>query len=199
MGWVPNSIINEMKGSHQLGIFLRVETTPPLHVWFGINDIPAGFDSLDGDGTVYLGAGRLIGVPTLEVLVNGQADSVDFTLSGIDPDTAGKLLDSIPAVRGARCYIGITTLDEYYQPMSKIIPIWWGTASHVGERSEIVTTNKNQSIVLSLSVATGESTRSRPARAEWNDIMQREISPDDGFCKQISRLARGVAPIWPNY
>ena len=199
MGWVPNNIISEMKGSHLLGIFLRVETSPALHVWFGINDIPAGFDSLDGDGTVYLGAGRLIGVPTLEVLVNGQADSVDFTLSGIDPDTAAKLLDSIPAVRGARCYIGITTLDEYYQPMSNIIPIWWGTASHVGERSEIVTTNKNQPIVLSLSVATGESTRSRPARAEWNDIMQREISPDDGLCKQISRLARGVAPIWPNY
>lgn len=199
MGWVPDNIVGEMKGSHLLGIFLRVETDPALHVWFGINDIPAGFDSLDGDGTVYLGAGRLIGVPTLEVLVNGQADSVDFTLSGIDPDTAGKLLDSIPPVRGARCYIGITTLDDYYQPMSSIIPIWWGTASHVGERSEVVTSKKDQSIVLSLAVATGESTRSRPARAEWSDIMQRQISPDDGFCKQISRLARGVAPIWPNY
>lgn len=199
MGWVPNNIVASMKGSHLLGIFLRVETSPALHVWFGINDIPAGFDSLDGDGTVYLGAGRLIGVPTLEVLVNGQADSVDFTLSGIDPETAGKLLDSIPPVRGARCYIGITTLDDYYQPMSNIIPIWWGTASHVGERSEVVTATKNQSIVLNLSVATGESTRSRAARAEWSDIMQRQISPDDGFCKQISRLARGVAPIWPNY
>ncbi len=199
MGWVPGAVIQAMKGSYQLGIFLHVETNPALHVWFGINDIPAGFDSLDQNGTVYLGAGRLIGVSTLEVLVGGLADSVEFTMSGIDPDTAMRTLDSIPEVRGARCYIGITTLDEYYQPMSSIIPLWWGTASHMAERSETVTGKDNQTITLSLSVATGEYTRSRPARAEWTDAMQRQISADDGFCKQVSRLARGVAPIWPNF
>ncbi|NNU62424.1 hypothetical protein [Ochrobactrum soli] len=199
MGWIPDKITAAMRGSFLLGIFLRIETDPALHVWFGINDIPAGFDSLDEDGTVYLGAGRLIGVPTLEVLVGGQADSVEFTISGIDPDTATKALDSLPPVRGARCFIGITTLDEYYQPMSSIIPLWWGIASHVNERSEVVTRTDNQTITLGLSVATGGVTRSRPARAEWTDVMQRQISPDDGFCKQVSRLARGVAPIWPNY
>lgn len=135
MEFVPAHIIEEMRGSHQLGIFLRVDTDPALHLWFGINDIPANFDSIDPTGTVYLGGGRLIGVPTLEVLVNGTADSVEFTLSGLDPTTSAKMLDSLPPVRGADVQMGLTTLDRYFQPMSSIIPIWTGTASHTGEVS----------------------------------------------------------------
>ncbi len=199
MAYIPDAIKNAAAGNYQLGIFLRIETDPALHIWFGINDVPAQFDSIDEDGTVYYGGGRLIGVPTLEVLVNGTADSVDFTLSGVDPDTAARMLDSIPAVRGCMVQIGITTLDDYYQPMSSIIPIWWGTASHVSEASEIAQGETSPSLTLSLSVVTGESTRSRPSRALWTDSMQRTISADDDFCKQASRLSRGIAPVWPNY
>ncbi len=77
-----------MRGSHQLGLFLRIDTDPGLHIYFGVNDIPLGFDSIDPDGTVYLGGGRLIGIPSLEILVNGTSAAVDFTISGIDPATA---------------------------------------------------------------------------------------------------------------
>lgn len=199
MGWIPDNVIDAMRGSHQLGIFLRVDTDPGLHIWFGVNDIPASFDSIDPDGTVYLGGGRLIGVPTLEVLVNGTADSVDFTVSGVDPTTGGKMLDSIPVVRGAAVQMGLTTLDDYFQPMSDIIPIWRGTASHVGEAGEAAQGENSPSLTLSLSVVTGESTRSRPSRALWSDAMQKAVAPTDQFCAQVQRLARGVAPVWPNY
>ncbi|MDX0312829.1 hypothetical protein GOC54_17370 [Sinorhizobium meliloti] len=57
MEFIPSNIVEEMRGSHQLGIFLRVDTDPALHLWFGINDIPANFDSIDPTGTVYLGGG----------------------------------------------------------------------------------------------------------------------------------------------
>lgn len=199
MAWIPDNVINAMKGSHQLGIFLRVDTDPGLHIWFGVNDIPTGFDSIDPDGTVYLGGGRLIGVPTLEVLVNGTSDSVDFTISGIDAQAGAKVLDSIPAVRGCAVQMGITTLDDYYQPMSKVIPLWQGIASHIGESGQAVGSEDNQDVTLSLSVVTGEATRSRPSRSLWSSAQQKSISPTDLFCDATARLSRGVSPVWPNY
>lgn len=199
MGWVPNDIITEMRGSHQLGIFLRVDTDPGLHLWFGMHDIPGRFDSIDPDGIVYLGAGQLIGVPTLEVLVNGTADAVEFTISGVDPVEGGKMLDSIPEVRGCDVHIGITTLDAYYQPMSRIIPIWHGTASHVSEASPVVGERDNPTISLSLLVTSGEATRSRASRALWSSAHQKALHPNDRFCDAVARLARGVQPAWPVY
>lgn len=196
MGWVPDNVIAELSGSHQLGIFLRIDTDPALHMWFGVNDIPANFDSIDPSGTVYLGGGKLIGIPTLEVLVNGTADSIEFTLAGVNPSDAAKVLDSIPAVRGASVHIGITTLDQYFQPMSAIIPIWEGTASHVGESSPAVQSGQSPSLTLSLAVVSGEATRSRPARTLWSSAHQKALSPTDKFCDETSRLARGVAPTW---
>lgn len=196
MDFVPPHIIEEMRGSHQLGIFLRIDTDPALHMWFGVNDIPARFDSIDPDGTVYLGGGRLIGIPTLEVLVNGTSDSVEFTLSGLDPKLAAKTIESLPPVRGAAVNLGITTLDQYYQPMSAIIPSWEGTASHTGEQSSAVSTGQSVTLTLSLAVVSGEVTRSRAARSFWSAPHQKAISPTDKFCDETSRLARGVQPTW---
>ncbi|MBD9519277.1 hypothetical protein IB262_05135 [Ensifer sp. ENS02] len=199
MGWVPDDVIEEMRGSHQLGIFLRIATNPALHMWFGVHDIQTGFDSIDPEGTVYLGGGVLQGVPTLEVLVNGTADSVEFSVSGIDPATGGKMLDSLPPLRGAAVQLGLTTLDQYYQPMSKIIPIWTGTSSHVSESSPMVQADDSPSLALALSVVSGETTRSRASRSLWSSPHQKAISPTDLFCDGTARLSRGVQPVWPHY
>lgn len=199
MDWVPSAVVDAMRGSHQLGIFLRVDTDPALHIWFGVNDIPVGFDSIDPDGTVYLGGGALVGVPTLEVLVNGTSDSVEFTVSGIDPATGGKMLDSLPSLRGAKVQLGLTTLDDYFQPMSKVIPVWTGTASHVSESSAAVQGNASPSLTLALAVVSGETTRSRASRSLWSGPHQKAISPTDKFCDGTARLSRGVQPVWPHY
>lgn len=199
MAYVPSIVIEEMRGSHQLGLFLLIDTDPALHIYFGVNDIPIGFDSIDPDGTVYLGGGRLIGIPSLEVLVNGTSDAVDFTVSGIDPATGAKMIDSIPPVRGARVQMGLTTLDQYYQPMTKIIPIWTGTASHPKETRPARKEGENATLSLSLAVVAGENTRSRPSRSLWSDAMQKAFAPSDDFCKQTARLSRGIQPVWPNF
>ncbi|MBX4870574.1 hypothetical protein HJA85_27005 [Rhizobium bangladeshense] len=195
--YVPANVVEEMRGSHQLGVFLRIDTEPALHMWFGVNDVPIGFDGIDPDGTVYLGGGRLIGVPSLEVLVNGTSDAVDFSVSGIDPATGAAMLDSIPAVRGKMVQIGLTTLDQYYQPMSQIIPIWTGLASHPKESRPPIREGETATLSLSLAVVAGENTRSRPSKALWSDAMQRSLYPTDAFCNGTGRLARGIQPKWP--
>lgn len=197
MGWVPDEVIEAMRGSHELGLFLRVDTDPPLHLYFGVNDIPIGFDSIDPDGTVYLGGGRLVGIPSLEVLVNGTSDAVDFTISGIDPATGARMLDSIPPVRGKLVQMGLTTLDEYYQPVTDIIPIWTGMASHPKEARAPIQAGETATLSLSLAVVAGENTRSRAARSLWSSAHQKALAPTDLFCDQTARLARGVDPVWP--
>lgn len=211
MGWVPDNVVDALRGSHELGIFLRVDTDPTLHLWFGTGDAQIGFDSIDPEGTVYLGGGRLIGIPSLEILVNGTSDAVDFTISGIDPATGAAMLDSIPPVRGKLVQLGITTIDQYNQPMSSIIPLWTGVASHSKEARGPVGEGETPTLSLSLAVVAGENMRSRKSSSLWSEPQQIDLSrllregtihaslPDDMFCSQTGRLSRGVQPTWPRY
>lgn len=197
--YVPNAVTDRMRQSHLLGLFIRLDTDPALHIWFGAHEISAGFDSIDEEGTVYLGGGRLLGIPTLEVLMMGLSGSVEFTLSGVNPATGAELLKSIPNVRGALFHVGITTLDDYYQPMSAIIPLWQGIAARTGDSMPVAYGDDARTLTLSLSVVTGENTRSRPSRALWSDAQHRALHPTDDFCKNTNRLSRGVNPPWPNF
>ncbi|TWD58079.1 hypothetical protein FB480_101834 [Agrobacterium vitis] len=199
VNYVPTVVTDALSGSHQLGIFMNIQTDPALHLWFGVNDIPAQIDSLDPSGTTYLGGGYLNGLPTLETQINGTSDSIELTLSGIDPKTGSALKNSIPPVRGCEIYIGLTTLDQYYQPMSDIIPIWQGKASHAAVESPPVSGVENRTLSLSLICTTGSDTRSRPSYARWSDAQIQAEHPGDLFGQQTSRLARGVQPPWPNY
>ncbi|OHZ30856.1 hypothetical protein [Agrobacterium vitis] len=197
--YLPANVVEALRGSHQLGIFMNIQTDPALHLWFGVNDIPARIDSVDEDGPVYLGAGYLNGLPTLETQINGTSDSIELPLSGLTPATGSSLLSSTPAVRGCEIYIGITTLDEYYQPMSSIVPIWQGKGSHTSVSSPSVSGTDNRTVSISLTCTTGSDTRSRPSYALWSHAQFQAEHPGDDFCKQTSRLARGVQPAWPNY
>ncbi|TIR34578.1 MAG: hypothetical protein E5X35_07650 [Mesorhizobium sp.] len=197
--YVPQAVLDSMATSHILAIFFRLDTDPGLHIWAGVNDIPAGFDSIDEDGTVFLGGGRLLNVPALEVLVNGQSSSVEFGISGIDPSTAQKVVDTMPDVRGKDIKIGFTTLDQYYQPTSSIVALWTGTASHPTESSPPVTGGEDKKTTLSLAVVSGTNTRSRASQVLWTPAHQKALYPTDEFCSGVARLGRGVAPAWPDY
>lgn len=195
--FVPPAVVSALRTDSQLAVFLRVETDPALHLYFGVNDVPIGFDSIDPDGTVYLGGGRLQGIPALQILVNGSSAAIDFTVSGIDPETGAKMIDSIPPVRGALVQVGLTALDDYYQPITQIIPIWTGIASHLKEARAPVRSGENPTVTLSLATVAGENTRSRPSKVLWSDAMQRSLYPTDAFCNGTARLARGIQPKWP--
>jgi hypothetical protein len=197
--YVPSTIIDGMRGSHTLGIFFRLDSTPPLQIWTGVNDVPAGFDSIDSGGSVYLGGGRLLNVGSLEVLVNGQADDIEIGISGVDPKAAQRVIDEMPDIRGKDVHLGITVLDRYYQPVAPIAALWIGTASHPTESMLPVSGQEQRTVTLSLAVISGNTTRSRPALSMWTAAHQKAEFPTDLFCDGTPRLARGVAPAWPNY
>jgi hypothetical protein len=197
--WVPPEVIEAMSGSHNAAFFLRVDTTPPLRLALGVNDMEIGIPVIDEEGAVYTGAGVLQDVPDLEVLINGQSDRIEFTLSGVDPDAEELAeLDAID-IRGKQVFVGMTTLDQDYQPMSPIIQMWDGTASFISERSAPVVGTGTRSLTLALSVGAGNTMRKRISAAIWSHAHQRALYPTDDFCKGTARLARGVAPSWPRF
>lgn len=209
--YIPPAVVARLRTSTSLAVFVRLDTDPALHLWFGVGDCPIGIDGIDEDGTVYQGGGRLGGLDALQVLINGKSEVVDFILSGIDPVAGGRMLDSIPPIKGKRLIVGITALDDFYQPMTSIIPMWTGIAAKTAEQMAPVTGTQAPKLSLALSVAAGDNARSRKAATEWSHLQQVEESrrlragtpdegaPDDLFCRQTLRLSRGVQPSWPRY
>lgn len=198
---VPDNVIEALRGSHRLGIFFYLDTAPePMRLWLGINDIPAGIDSVDPDTNQrYVGGGVLQDIPNLEAVINGVADRADFTLSGLDPaEVARTDLDAID-VRGKDFYVGITTLDDDHQPMSSIIPLITGRASYQTEHMPPVGPEDPITVTRGISVGFGITTRDRQSQALWSSVHHRAAHPDDAFCDGTSRLERGVSPSWPRF
>jgi hypothetical protein len=200
MAYFPDVLIESLRSSHILGIFLHVDTTPPLSIWAGINDIPAKFvgTAINASSTTFIGGGVMRDVPLLEALINGAMERVEFQLSGLSFDQANILNTQAPPVRGKGVWVGITTLDQFYQPVSDIIPVWSGVASFISERSPPVQGTETPLVTMALTVSSGTVTRSRPSGFLWTDAHHQKNHPGDLFCKQQPRISRGVAPVWPD-
>lgn len=200
---IDPAVAASFRGSHNLGIFFRLGTDPALHLWFGVNDVPIGIPSLDPEGTVYLGGGRFIAVPELEVLINGQAGRVEFTLSSAVPEFASFLLDldtDAPPVQGAPVHVGIAALDDRWQPKTPAIPLWRGEADYWSVRQDPVPDAASMPMrTLALSVGTGNTARKRPRRIAWTHAMQQSISATDRFCDRVSRYTRQYVVTWPRF
>jgi hypothetical protein len=202
MSRVPDNVIEALRGSHQLGVFMRLDTDPPRRVWLGINDIPGRIDGIDPEtDEVYIGGGVLREVPNLEACINGIADRAEFQISGIDPVSAAQqdVEAFSAAARGKDFHVGITTLDDKYQPMSTIIPLMTGRASFAAESMPVVQGTDNPTVSMALSVGFGITTRDRQSQVLWSAPHHRAIYPDDAFCDGTTRLERGVAPDWPRF
>lgn len=197
--WLPDALVEELRGDHELAIFTRFAFDEPLYLWFGVNDVPTRIESVDETGQIYIGGGKLINVPELEVLINGTADRVDFTITGLNPENIASLDIAGAEVRGAEVHVAITALDHRYQPVVNPIPVWSGRASYVTENLPAVSGTKNQTVTLSLSVGSGDTTRERASASLWSDAQHQALFPGDLFCKGTARLARGSMPVWPTF
>lgn len=200
MGYFDDPLIALLKGSLNLGVFLRVGTTPALHLSFLVNDIPATMAGLDSAGQIYQGGGRFQSIPALELMINGVSSKVAFALSGLDPANAGMVLDTAPPVLGALVTVGICPMDAFWQPMGNIRPLWTGTAEFISQEMKVQTDPRKprvQSIMLT--VSTGDSSRSFPFLQTFTDLAQKAMYPTDNFCSRVSRMVQTYIVAWPRF
>jgi hypothetical protein len=200
MSYVSTDVAASFRGSINLGIFFRLDTDPALHLWLGVNDVPIGIPGIDASGTVYLGAGRLLDIPALDVLLNGQAARVEIGVAGVDADFMAKLNAEAPPVKSKECNIGIARLDDRFQPATQIIPMWTGYADFWAMRQTAAQDQTRGPVrIVTLSAGTGDTTRSRPRRVTWTASMQRLFYPDDAFCDRVSRYVHTFVVQWPHF
>jgi hypothetical protein len=202
MSYIPDSVVADLREPGSLAICFRLGTTPPLHLWLGVHDLAVemiGHELADA-GLTYKGAGRLVSIPELEVLMNGTAERAEFYVDGVSPEFLARLDAEAPSVAGAIVQVGLTTLDDRWRARTPIIPVWRGRADYWQSEQQPQTDISRPAVhVVSLSVGSGETTRSTPTRSMWSHAQQQALAPGDRFCSRTSRYARGYQPRWPRY
>lgn len=168
-----------------MSTLFRMECDPMLRVWSGVNSriIPA--DIVEPEPAMYLGGGALVSVPDLDQVINGIAQRLEITVSGVDAETLRLAREDAASVKGARCLAGNIFLDDNWQVQEVE---WLGVL-----RADFLTTSKQgntRSITLSLS--TYDTDRSRAPIAFWTDSDQRRRSPTDSFFDHVAGITSGT-------
>lgn len=175
----------------------RLETDDPAMFWSGHGDILLPADSVLAVPSIALGGGSLINFPDIDGLINGTAQRMDITLSGLSPETAALAAEESLQVPGAAAYIGRLTFDENWQLSGPVVWEWTGEARKLSVTGEAGEGDRTRSITLTL--ASGDTTRSRAAAAFFTDADQRRNYPTDAFFSHVAGITAGTSRRWgPN-
>lgn len=197
-GWSADAQAQIQSGAVRLAILLYVAAVgTPVRAWSGPGDFTLTADNVDLTGGTYLGVGELVGVPTLQALINGAADRVEFTVSGVTPEIK-RLADADAAtVRSAPAAIGVLVLGANEQPISPAAWLWEGEADRVrfGRTAGEMDGAPTHSVTLSVgSWATG---RRRPGFSNFTDADHRRRHPSDRFFDRVALYSQTATKTWP--
>jgi hypothetical protein len=179
-------------------LFLRIATDPVTRAWSGVGGYAVAADAVETEGGRYLGVGWLRNIPVMEALLNGAAESVTFTLSGVD----GRILDLVDGVqdlRGVRANLGLMFFGGRYQRG----PIYWWRryrVDMVGSREVALPINDGGSAVeasVSLTLGSARTSRRLSQPSTWTHVEQQRLHPGDLGCANVSRLTADATRPWP--
>jgi hypothetical protein len=178
-----------MPSFHEVILF-RLEANPPAYLWSGTGDLPVPADALAG-ATTYRGAGALLDVPEVKQLINGVADRIEVSVSGVDMQTQRYAAEDADSVPGSTVRFGTLVMDEFNQIAGMVDWEWEGVADVVGVDR---TADENGGVVrsVSLSIGAGDTGRSKSDLTFFTDADQRRRSPDDAFFSHIGQISATV-------
>ena len=200
MGYIDDATIAAFKGSFNLGVFFRLGLPTPVCLSLSANNIPLTIPTLDSAGQVYVGAGKLLSIPTLETLINGIASTVSFSLQGVDPIMTGEMLDSAPEVLGAPVAVGIAPMDKRWQPAAPVALLWSGVGDFLAETLlPGQDKTKNKVMTLTLSAMGGDQSRQLGNNLTYTDLTQQALWPGDTFCQRTVEYYATQLVTWPRF
>jgi hypothetical protein len=188
-------------GAVRLGVFFRLDTAPVVRLWLGIGDIQPGVNALDPDGAEYKGFGAIQNVPAFKQLINGKAERVDFTLSGVSGDILAIASGGdAQQVKGKRTAVGFAIMAPDW---SLLGAVKW-CANYVADYLAIqqqVTADPQDPIVrtITLSCGTLMTGRRRPGLSYFSNQDQQARFPGDRFCERTPVYANGFNKTWPTF
>lgn len=176
--------------ANRISWVMRIGSDPVCYLWTGFGDLKTPADGVDPDGATWLGAAHIIGIPALKALINGVAERVNFTLSGVSAETLRLARSDKATVKNADVRIGHVQFDKDWQLSGGVSYEWRGVADALRVESRYGESNRVRSIVLMVGAA--DTTRSNPRFTFWTDSSQRLRSGTDAFCDHVAMISQGV-------
>lgn len=171
----------------------RIETDTPAMLWTGHGDLLLPADGLVLDEpALALGGGGLIDVPDLEQLINGVAQRLEITLSGVNDAALVYAQEEAAQVPGAPVWIGRVEFDEEWQTAS-VEWEWQGEGRGLFVNR---TDGDPPTRHVVLKVASGDTTRSRAPVSFFTDADQRRKHPTDAFFSHVGQINAGTSRRW---
>lgn len=176
---------------------IKIDTPQPARIWSGVHDLIIPADIVEAAPATYLGAGELLAAPDFQQLINGTAERLEFTVSGVSAETLRYALEDAPDVKGATMYVGRVDFDADWQ----IVAVEWEatfrcdtlTVDSEGAGGKRVRTIK-------LSVGSDDTGRSYAPTSYFTDADQRLRSATDAIFSLVSGITRGKSRVFgPRY
>lgn len=184
-----------------IGIFFRLETNPIVRIWLGFGSINPGVNVYDTTGAEYIGFGEIQDVPAFKQLINGVAERVDITVSGV----SGAVLQVASSgdaqqVKGKRAAFGFAIMAPDWSLQG---PVKW-CANYLADYlaiTQTVTSDPLNPIVRTLTLSCGTllTARRRPSLAYFSNQDQQARFPGDRFCERTPVYANGFNKTWPTF
>lgn len=183
-----------------MGAFVRINTSPLVAIWLGASAIQVGINTIDKSGQVYQGCGMLPTIPAFKSLLNGRAERIDLSVSGVSDRLLAVATSDINNVRGRACDVGIGIFDKTW---SLLGPVRWlrhgivDSVKIVRAPPQSDGSGPVQSVVISMgSLGTGIKRR---AYAFWTDQDQQGRSPGDRFCERTTAMSLIAQKVFPRF
>jgi len=184
--------------NHRIGVFFRLDTDPVVRLWLGFGNIAPGVNVYDPTGAIYRGLGELRNVPAFTQLLNGAAERVECTLSGV----SGEALeiasgDDAEQVKSKPAALGFALMDTRW---ALIGPVHW-MSYYIADFLAIDQAPADALTPITRTITLSCSSRFtgllRPALSYFSDRDQQARFPGDLFCSLVGQYAHGFDKNWP--
>lgn len=169
---------------------LRIASDPPARIWSGFGDLVIPADIVEPVPATYMGAGELLSAPDFQALINGVAERLEFTVSGVSTETLRLALEDAPSVKGATVHLGRVDFDSNWQ----IVAVEWEAVFRAD--ALVVESQGNggaRQRTISLSIGHGDTGRSYAPSAFFTDADQRRRSATDAIFSQVAGINAGTS------
>lgn len=177
-------------------VLLYIETDEPVRAWTGVGAFQKAADAVDTEGGVYLGLGEMQDIPALQQLMNGVAQRIELSLSGVDARIVELADADAPEVRSKAVHIGLQFFDADWQPLAGTFWIWDGEADVI-KTDTVSSPDFGRFRTVSLSVGSITTGRRRPLLQNFTRAQQRRRSSDDAFCDRTGLYSGDSSSKWP--
>lgn len=177
-------------------VMLHIATEVPVRAWTGVGPYEHPADAVDVTGGTYLGLGEIQDIPALQQLVNGVAQRIELSLSGVD-DRIVELADAdAPEVRSKAVTIGLQFFSEAWGPLGSTLWIWSGEADVI-KTDTVSSPDFGRQRTITLSVGSLTTGRRRPRLSYWTRAQQLIRSATDVFCNRTGLYSNDTELKWP--